>query len=78
MFVEVIGYNCEPDKAPIKMPKPDESKMRIASRSQAMVSKCQQKAFAAQNLDDLALYDVDQDSTCHECGQSFCSLNHFK
>ena len=51
--------------------------MKIAPK-RPKLGQYQQTAFAAQNLEDLAMYDIDQDNSCMECAKKFMSTGHFK
>ena len=50
-----------PSEEPIKMPKPDERNSRTAAKKSGLVkTPHQQSAFAAQNLEDVVMYDVER------------------
>ena len=42
------------------------------------LGQIQQTSFAAQNLEDLAMYDVDRDDACKECTKKMTAVGHFK
>ena len=63
--------------AAIQMPRPDESKAKVASRKSGLVKPSQQAAFAAQNLEDLMMYEVENENVCGECTKRFNSKGHF-
>lgn len=58
------------------MPKPDERLARTAARRSGLVKAQQQSAFAAQNLEDMVMYDVEQED-CGECGKKLSAKSHF-
>merc|ERR1719154_969670 len=57
------------------IPSPEEKTMRAAIRNLANFMP-QQSSFAAQNLEDLAIYDAAGDR-CLECGRSMTSSGHY-
>jgi hypothetical protein len=60
------------------MPKPDERNSRTAARKSGLVKTPQQQsAFAAQNLEDMVMYDVERDDNCGECGRKFNLPGHY-
>ena len=72
-------YQYLSTEEPLQVPKPDESRMRMAPKKAAKPSTAQQSAFAAQNLEDLVFYDLDQDAdACGECKKRVCSIGHYK
>ena len=57
--VEVFQYVATDE--PIMMPKPDERQARTAAKRSGLVkAPPQQAAFAAQNLEDMLIYDADR------------------
>ena len=60
---------------PTEMPKPDERNIKTATKK-LMLPLPQQSAFAAQNLEDLAIYDAAGEECC-ECDKSMTSANHY-
>jgi len=76
-FDNIEPYQYVATDEPIQMPKPDERFIKTAvKKSSAIKSLPQQAAFAAQNLEDLAIYDV-QGDVCCECGRSMTSPGHY-
>jgi len=62
---------------PIQMPKPDEGKARTAAKKSGFAKTPQQQsAFAAQNLEDMVMYDVDKDRCC-ECDKNMTLAGHY-
>ena len=70
-------YQYLANETAIRMPQPEERGMKIAPK-RPKLGQFQQTAFAAQNLEDLAMYDVDQDNSCMECARKFILNGHFK
>ena len=64
------------NETPIRMPQPEERGMKIAPK-RPKLGHYQQTAFASQNLEDLAMYDIDQDNNCMECAKKFMLNGHF-
>ena len=55
----------------------DERNLRCAPKRYGVLkTPKQQSSFAAQNLEDLALYDVEAED-CHECGRKLTAVGHF-
>ena len=72
-------YQYLANETPIKMPRPDERGMRMAPKVPIKkLGSVQQPSFAAQNLEDLAMYDIDAQDSCKECGRKMISTGHFK
>ena len=63
---------------PIQMPRPDERHFRTAAKKlSGLINKSQQQAaFAAQNLEDMVMYDVDYE-TCGECARKINLAGHY-
>ncbi len=70
-------YSYSGHEEPIQMPKPDERKARNAARKSGLVKATQQSAFAAQNLEDMLMYDVDNED-CGECGRKMVGKDHYR
>lgn len=63
--------------AVIQMMKPDEKGLKQAAKRPLFTKPPkQQSAFAAQNLEDLAMYDVETED-CGECGKKIVTPGHF-
>ena len=76
-MIEVYSYLG--DEEPISMPKPDERLARQAARKSGLVKATQQSAFAAQNLEDLLIYNMDQErDNCGECRKKMSLKGHYK
>jgi len=76
-FPDWEPYQYVSTDSPVQMPKPDERQMKLAEKHNwAMRSIPQQAAFAAQNLEDLALYDV-QGEMCCECDKDMTKAGHY-
>ena len=58
------------------MPRPDERTFKTAARKNVMIKAQQQAAFAAQNLEDMVMYDVEQED-CGECGKKLVQKAHY-
>lgn len=73
-------YQYLANDTPIQMPKPEERGMKIAPKKSnaPKMGQYQQTAFAAQNLEDLAMYDLDNDNNCMECARKMILNGHFK
>ena len=65
---------------PTQMPKPDERTVRTAAKKNVHVrNPAQQSAFAAQNLEDMLIFDIDQDvDACGECKKRMATIGHYK
>lgn len=64
MISDVDVYEPTSNEEPIKMPKPDERNSRPAAKKSGIVKTPQQQsAFAAQNLEDVVMYDVERVSS---------------
>jgi len=62
---------------PTQFPAPDERSMKNAPKKGAAAKTVsQQSAFAAQNLEDLAIYDA-QGEKCCECGRNMTQQGHY-
>lgn len=74
------NYQYLANDTPTKMPRPEERGMKIAPKKAGApkLGQFQQSAFAAQNLEDLAIYDVDKDDACMECRKKMTAIGHFK
>jgi hypothetical protein len=60
-FENVEVYQYTPSEEPIMMPRPDERQARTAAKKSGLVkAPPQQAAFAAQNLEDMLIYDADR------------------
>ena len=71
-------YQYLANETPLKMPKPDERGLRLAPKGTVKkMGSVQQTSFAAQNLEDLAMYDVDGNDTCKECERKMVTNGHF-
>ena len=70
-------YQCKEGEDPMKMPQPDERNIKTAPRK-PVVNKAtqQQSAFAAQNLEDMVMYDVDRED-CGECSRKINLVGHY-
>jgi hypothetical protein len=75
--LDIESYPYMGNDDPIHMPRPDERTARPASRKAGLVKPSQQSAFAAQNLEDLLMYDVENEDVCGECNKRFNSKGHF-
>ena len=72
-------YQYLANEIPIKMPRPDERGMRLAPKGIIKkLGSVQQTSFAAQNLEDLAMYDVDGAHNCKECERKMVTTGHYK
>jgi len=74
----VEPYQYVASDEPIQMPKPDERHMKIATAKYSLKERnlLKQSSFAAQNLEDMAIYDA-VGEPCHECGRSMTAANHY-
>merc|ERR1712098_184209 len=62
---------------PTQFPAPDERNVKTAPKKNAAAKTVsQQSAFAAQNLEDLAIYDA-QGEKCCECNRSMTQQGHY-
>jgi hypothetical protein len=60
-FDNVEAFQYVGGDEPIMMPKPDERQARTAAKRSGLVkAPPQQAAFAAQNLEDMLIYDADR------------------
>ena len=76
-FVDLDFCQLDPPEEPIKIPRPDERSVKYAPKKFGVVKPPkQQSAFAAQNLEDLAFYDVDTED-CGECGRKITYPGHY-
>eukprot|EP00095_Tigriopus_kingsejongensis_P004720 maker-scaffold931_size79642-snap-gene-0.11 protein:Tk04720 transcript:maker-scaffold931_size79642-snap-gene-0.11-mRNA-1 annotation:"pogo transposable element with znf domain" len=76
-FENLERYTYMGNETPIKMPKPLSKNFRSSARKSGLVKNPQQQtAFAAQNLEDLVMYDVDAEN-CNECGVRIVQRSHF-
>ena len=72
-------YQYLANETPTKIPRPNEAGIKLAPKKTNMkLGQIQQTAFAAQNLEDLAMYDVDRDDACKECTKKMTAVGHFK
>ena len=72
-------YQYLANETPTKIPRPNEAGVKLAPKKTNMkLGQIQQTAFAAQNLEDLAMYDVDRDDACKECTKKMTAVGHFK
>lgn len=72
-------YQYLSNETPTKMAKPNEAALKLAPKKEAKkLGQVQQTAFAAQNLEDLAMYDVDGTDSCKECTRKMTISGHFK
>ena len=82
--IDVEEYTLKGGEEAIELPKPDErgasraaskrGHVYAAARARARNAQC---AFAAQNLDDVALYGLEGDEQCGECGRVSSSKQHY-
>ena len=71
-------YQYLANETPLKMPRPDERGLRLAPKGTVKkMGSVQQTSFAAQNLEDLAMYDVDGNDSCKECERKMVTTGHF-
>jgi len=76
-FDNLEPYQYVASDEPIQMPKPDEGKARTAAKKSGFAKAPQQQsAFAAQNLEDMVMYDVDKDRCC-ECDRNMTLAGHY-
>jgi len=76
-FDNIETYQYVATDNPIKMPRPDEKQLKVAMRKSLTVKPLpQQAAFAAQNLEDMAIYGVVGDRCC-ECDRSMTMTGHY-
>jgi len=76
-FDNIEPYQYVATDTPIKMPRPDEKQLKVAMRKSLTVKPLpQQAAFAAQNLEDMAIYGVVGDRCC-ECDRSMTMTGHY-
>jgi len=76
-FDELELYQYAASDEPIMMPKPDEKQIRMAVKKSVLIPRPpQQSAFAAQNLEDMVMYDVSSDKCC-ECDRSMTVAGHY-
>ena len=75
--LDVEYYQCKEGEDSIKMPQPDERNIKTAPRK-PVINKAtqQQSAFAAQNLEDMVMYDVDRED-CGECSRKINLMGHY-
>ena len=72
-------YQYLANETPMKIPRPSEVGMKLApKKSKPKLGTNVQTAFAAQNLEDLAMYDVDKEDACKECTKKMTAVGHFK
>ena len=72
-------YQYLANETPTKIPRPNEAGVKLApKKTNVKLGQIQQTAFAAQNLEDLAMYDVDRDDACKECTKKMTAVGHFK
>jgi len=73
--IEVYQYVATDN--PVQMPRPDERQLKVAVKRSTNVKPLQQQAaFAAQNLEDMAIYGVIGDRCC-ECDRSMTMAGHY-
>merc|ERR1719312_1311813 len=76
-FDNIETYQYVATDTPIKMPRPDEKQLKVARKKSLTVKPLpQQAAFAAQNLEDMAIYGVVGDRCC-ECDRSMTLSGHY-
>ena len=76
LISDLEEYEYKSGEDPTICTKPDERGWKQATRGSAR-PMAQQAAFAAQNLDDVALYDVEAEQDCGECGKKVVQKQHF-
>ncbi len=79
-FEGLENYQYLANETPTKMMRPNEIGIKMAPKKTTgpKLGQVQQTAFAAQNLEDLAMYDVDKDDACKECTRKMATSGHFK
>merc|ERR1719369_76796 len=76
-FDNIEVYQYVATDTPIQMPRPDERQLKVAMKKSLTVKPLpQQAAFAAQNLEDMAIYGVIGDRCC-ECDRSMTMAGHY-
>lgn len=75
-MVEPYTYSFADNEVPIMIIKPDENMYRLAPKKAGQVKGGVQPAFAAQNLEDMVIYDVDRED-CGECKRKLNMCGHF-
>merc|ERR1719369_414791 len=76
-FDNIETYQYVATDTPTKMPRPDEKQLKVAMKKSLAVKPLpQQAAFAAQNLEDMAIYGVIGDRCC-ECDRSMTMTGHY-
>ena len=76
-LTDVESYSYTGNEEGIQMPRPDERVAKMAKAKAGVVKPSQQAAFAAQNLEDLLMYEVENEDVCGECRKRFNSKGHF-
>merc|ERR1712059_83713 len=74
---DVEVYQYLPSDTPVEMPRPDERLVKTAIKKSSVIKPLpQQAAFAAQNLEDMVIYDVIGDRCC-ECDKGMTIGGHY-
>jgi len=76
-FENIETYQYVATDTPVQMPRPDEKQLKVAMKKSLTVKPLpQQAAFAAQNLEDMAIYGVIGDRCC-ECDRGMTVAGHY-
>jgi len=76
-FDNIETYQYVATDTPVQMPRPDEKQLKVAMKKSLTVKPLpQQAAFAAQNLEDMAIYGVVGDRCC-ECDRGMTVAGHY-
>jgi len=76
-FENIETYQYVATDSPVQMPRPDEKLLKVAMKKSLTVKPLQQQAaFAAQNLEDMAIYGVIGDRCC-ECDRTMTMAGHY-
>eukprot|EP00090_Calanus_glacialis_P030102 TRINITY_DN4841_c0_g1_i4.p1 TRINITY_DN4841_c0_g1~~TRINITY_DN4841_c0_g1_i4.p1 ORF type:complete len:1391 (+),score=553.03 TRINITY_DN4841_c0_g1_i4:337-4173(+) len=76
-FDNIETYQYVATDTPVQMPRPDEKQLKVAMKKSLTVKPLQQQAaFAAQNLEDMAIYGVIGDRCC-ECDRGMTVAGHY-
>jgi len=77
-FDTIEIYQYVASDTPVQMPRPDEKQLKVAvKKSQSVKPLPQQAAFAAQNLEDMAIYGTSHVDRCCECDRSMILTGHY-
>ncbi|XP_040571106.1 uncharacterized protein [Lepeophtheirus salmonis] len=75
-FENLSAYVYQEDEKPIRMTKPEDRIARNAIRKTGVLKLQPQSAFAAQNLEDMLMYNIYKEDCC-ECNKKMTNPGHY-